>query len=77
MGVGASAIGSLIALEWQDRENRRMGRLLKAARLRQDACLAGVRCSPRGSIDKAVLRDLSTCHSARSPSPRRRSAPVR
>lgn len=54
-------VGSLVDREWQDRENRRMGRLLKAARLGQDACLEDVRCSPGRGLDKAVLRDLGTC----------------
>jgi len=53
-------VGSLVDREWQDRENRRMGRLLKAARLGQDACLEDVPCSPGLGRDKSVLRYLGT-----------------
>jgi len=53
-------VGLLVDREWQDRENRRLSRLLKAARLGQDASLEDVRCDPGRGLDKAVLRDLAT-----------------
>jgi DNA replication protein DnaC len=54
-------VGTLVDREWSDRENRRLTRLLKAAKIGHDACLEDVRCDPGRGLDKAVLRDLATC----------------
>ena len=54
-------VGTLVDREWSERENRRLSRLLKAARIVPGASLEDVRCSPGRGLDKAVLRDLATC----------------
>ena len=53
-------VGTLVDREWSGRENRRLARLLKLAKIGQDACLEDVRCEPGRGLDKAVLRDLAT-----------------
>jgi DNA replication protein DnaC len=53
-------VGTLVDREWSGRENRRLTRLLKLAKIGQDACLEDVRCEPGRGLDKAILRDLST-----------------
>jgi len=53
-------VETLVDREWSDRENRRLTRLLKAAKIGHDACLEDVRCEPGRGLDKAVLRDLAT-----------------
>ncbi len=47
--------------EWLARENRRLHRLLRAAKLGVNACLEDVKCDPARGIDKAVIRSLATC----------------
>lgn len=55
-------IGAMVDREWTDRDNRRLERLLKAARLTiGEACLENVWCEPHRGLDKSVIRDLSTC----------------
>jgi DNA replication protein DnaC len=51
----------MVDREWTDRENRRLSRLMRAARLSvSDASLENVWCDPARGIDKAVIRDLAT-----------------
>lgn len=57
----AELIGALVDREWSTRENRRLTRLLRLAKLGLDACIEDVRCDPGRGIDKAALRDLATC----------------
>jgi len=54
-------VGTLVDREWRDRDNRRLSRLLKLAKLVQGACLEDVRVEPGRGLDKAQLRDLATC----------------
>ena len=54
-------VGTLVDREWSGRENRRLTRLLKLAKIGHDACLEDVRCDPGRGLDKAMLRDLATC----------------
>jgi len=52
----------LVDAEWLDRENRRLGRLLKDAKLKLTAaCVEDVDYPPRRQIDKATVRQLATC----------------
>jgi len=52
----------LVDAEWLDRENRRLGRLLKDAKLKlAAACVENVDYPPRRQIDKATVRQLATC----------------
>ena len=53
-------VGTLVDREWSGRENRRLTRLLKLAKIGQDACLEDGRCEPGRGLDKAMLRDLAT-----------------
>ena len=53
--------GLLVDHEWSWRENCRMGRYLKNARLKLDACIEDIDYkTPRG-IDKSVILRLSNC----------------
>ncbi|MCB9703893.1 MAG: ATP-binding protein [Myxococcales bacterium] len=56
----AEQLGVLVEREWSDRDNRRLGRLLKAAKIGSDACLEDVRCDPGRGLDRAIIRDLAT-----------------
>jgi len=54
-------VAIMVDREWTDRENRRLERLMRAARLSvSDASLENVWCDPARGIDKAVVRDLAT-----------------
>ena len=54
-------MGLLIDTEWTSREQRRLGRRLKGARLRYPACLEDVDFkTPRG-LDRQVVLSLGTC----------------
>jgi DNA replication protein DnaC len=52
----------LIDAEWLDRENKRLARCLKEAKLRlSQACVEDIEYTARRELDKAVIRQLSTC----------------
>jgi DNA replication protein DnaC len=54
--------GLLVDAECLFRENRRLGRLLKEARLKiGEACVEDIDYPPRRELDKAVVRQLATC----------------
>ena len=54
--------GMLVDAEWMHRENRRLGRALREAKLKiGQACIEDIDCSARREIDKAVVRQLATC----------------
>jgi DNA replication protein DnaC len=54
-------VALMVDREWTDRENRRLSRLMRAARLSvSDASLENVWCDPARGLDKAVIRDLAT-----------------
>lgn len=54
-------VAIMVDREWTDRENRKLSRLLRAARLSvTDASLENVWCDPARGIDKSVIRDLGT-----------------
>jgi len=53
--------GLLVDYEWTYRQNRRLSRLLKQARLKVPACLEDIDYQhPRG-LDRAVMRPLASC----------------
>lgn len=55
-------MGLLVDAEWLDRQNRRVERALRAARLRDNqACIEGIEYPAARRIDKAVIRQLATC----------------
>lgn len=52
----------IVDAEHQARDNRRLTRLLKDAQLRiSEACIEDVASSPARGLDKALLRQLSSC----------------
>lgn len=55
-------LGMLVDAEWTVRENKRVARSLKEAKLRLgQACIEGIDYSPRREIDRALLRQLASC----------------
>ncbi len=52
----------LVDAEWMARENKRLGRALKEAKLRiAGASVEGIDYPPRREIEKSVIRQLGTC----------------
>jgi DNA replication protein DnaC len=55
-------VALMVDREWSDRDNRRLARLMRSARLSvSDAAMENIWCDPARGIDKAVIRDLATC----------------
>ncbi len=55
-------LGMLVDAEWLARENKRLGRLLKEAKLRiGTACVEDIDYPPRRELEKATIRQLATC----------------
>ena len=54
-------IGMLVDREWTDRDNRRLDRRLKDARLPVHAALEDVASDASRGLDKATIRQLATC----------------
>jgi DNA replication protein DnaC len=55
-------LGLLVDAECLQRENRRLSRLLKEAKLRLgEACIENIDYGPKRELDKAVVRQLATC----------------
>ena len=53
-------VGIIVDREWTARENSKLSRLLRAAKLGVDACLEDIWCTPERGLAKATIRDLST-----------------
>jgi DNA replication protein DnaC len=54
--------GMLVDAEWAHRDNKRMTRTLKEAKLRfSQACIEGIDYPAKRELDKAVIRQLATC----------------
>jgi DNA replication protein DnaC len=55
-------LGLLVDAEWLHRENKRLDRCLKEAKLKlSHACLEDIDYAARRELDKAVVRQLATC----------------
>ena len=54
-------LGMVVDREWTDRDNRRLARRLKEAKLATRASLDNVLCDPERGVDKASIRQLATC----------------
>jgi DNA replication protein DnaC len=55
-------LGLLVDAEWLARENKRLARLLKEAKLRLgQACVEEIDYPVRRELDKAIIRQLATC----------------
>jgi DNA replication protein DnaC len=59
-------LGILVDREWNDRDNRRLARRLKDAKLAVRASLDNVLCDPERGIDKANMRQLASCQWVKS-----------
>jgi DNA replication protein DnaC len=59
-------VGLMVDREWTERENRRINRRIKDAKLGMQACLEDVHCDPARGLDKAVLRSFGTCQWVRA-----------
>lgn len=59
-------VGMLVDREWTERENRRLARRLKDAKLGTRASLEDVVCEPGRGIDKPMVRQLATCQWVRA-----------
>ncbi|HEX9291190.1 MAG TPA: IS21-like element helper ATPase IstB [Anaeromyxobacteraceae bacterium] len=54
--------GLLVDAEWLHRENKRLARLLRAAKLKiGSACVEGIDYPVRRELEKSVIRQLATC----------------
>lgn len=54
--------GMLVDAEWLHRENKRLQRALREAKLKlTQACVEGIDYPARRELDKAVMRQLATC----------------
>lgn len=55
-------LGLLVDAEWIARENKRVGRALREAKLRlAQACVEGIEYSARRELDKSLVRQLASC----------------
>jgi DNA replication protein DnaC len=54
-------LGIVVDREWTERDNRRLSRRLKEAKLATRASLDNVLCDPERGVDKAGIRQLATC----------------
>lgn len=55
-------LGLLVDAEWMHRENKRLGRALRDAKLRiERACIEDIDYSAKRELDRAVIRQLGTC----------------
>jgi DNA replication protein DnaC len=59
-------IGLLVDREWAERENKRLHRLLKDARVPSGVCVEDVSCEPGRGVDKSVVRTLASCQWVRA-----------
>lgn len=59
-------LGLLVDHEWTDRENRRVSRRIKEARLSVRAAPEEILCDAARGLERAALRELSTCQWVRS-----------
>jgi DNA replication protein DnaC len=54
-------LGIIVDREWAERDNRRLARRLREAKLATRASLDNVLCDPERGVDKAAIRQLATC----------------
>lgn len=59
-------LGLVVDREWTERDNRRLARRLKDAKLANRASLDNVMCDPERGVDKPTLRQLSQCQWVKS-----------
>jgi len=55
-------LAMLVDAEWTHRDNKRLSRALKEAKLKlSQACVEGIDYPPKRDLDKAVVRQLASC----------------
>ena len=55
-------LGLLVDAQWMHRENKRLDRALKEARLKiTGACIEDIDYAPQRDLEKAVIRQLASC----------------
>jgi DNA replication protein DnaC len=54
-------LGLIVDKEWTARQARRCSARLRAAKLRQNACVADIDYRTPRNLDRAVMQDLTTC----------------
>ncbi len=55
-------LGMLVDAQWLSRENKRLARALKEAKLKLgNACVEDIDYPPRRELEKAVIRQLASC----------------
>ena len=59
-------LGLLVDREWTDRDNRRLARRIKEARLSRGVSLEEVECDATRGIEKSLVKQLATCQWAKS-----------
>jgi DNA replication protein DnaC len=59
-------LGIVVDREWTERDNRRLSRRLKEAKLATRASLDNVLCDPERGVDKPTMRQLALCAWVRS-----------
>lgn len=55
-------LGIVVDREWTDRDNRRLSRRIKEAKLSTRASLENVLCDPERGVDKATIRGFANGH---------------
>lgn len=58
-------LGLVVDREWTERDNRRVTRRIKEARLGTSVSLEAIDCDPARGLDKAMVRQLMTCQWAK------------
>lgn len=59
-------LGLIVDREWSERDNRRVSRRIKEARLTTQASLDAVDCDSARGLEKTVIKQLMTCQWAKS-----------
>lgn len=59
-------LGIIVDREWSERDNRRVSRRIKEARLTTQASLDAVDCDAARGLEKTVIKQLMTCQWAKS-----------
>jgi DNA replication protein DnaC len=59
-------LGLLVDREWTDRDNRRVARRIKEARLSRGASLEDVECDAARGVDKSLIKQLGSCQWAKA-----------
>lgn len=58
-------LGLVVDREWADRDNRRVARRIKEARLGTSASLEAIDCDPARGLDKGLVNQLMSCQWAK------------